>query len=145
MRSEPKPATVIKIATTQAELESIYRFRYDVTVHELRRAPIYVDHTRGELRHPLDQTAVNVAALAGSTIIGAVRQNYGPAVRFGALAHFYAIADLAADADHVMITTGLMVSARERGGIIGTRLACAAYEHALRRDTRWGSWKLRTQ
>lgn len=124
---------VIRVATTAAELEAVCHFRYEINVHELRRSGPYINHATGELRHPLDQTGVNIAAFDGSTIIGAVRQNYGPAARFGSLASFYAIAaDAGAAQSHVTITTGLMVAARARGGVIGTRLACAAYAHALK-------------
>lgn len=126
--------SVIKIATTQAELDAIYRFRYDISVHELHRTGGHIDHVTGQLRHPLDQTGINIAAFDGTRIIGAVRQNYGPALSFGVLARFYSIADCAA----VTITTGLMVTARERGGVTGTRLACAAYEHALTHDIQCG-------
>ena len=131
--------SVIRIATTQAELEAVYRFRYEIGVNELQRSCPHIDHRAGQLRHPLDETAVNFAAFDGSTVIGAVRQNYGRAARFGALASFYSIADSAAAAGAgLTITTGLMVTARERGGMTGSRLACAAYEHALTRDIRWG-------
>lgn len=124
---------VIRVATTEAELEAVCRFRYEINVHELRRSGPYINHATGELRHPLDETGVNIAAFDGSTIIGAVRQNYGPAARFCSLASFYAIAADAGTAEsHVMITTGLMVAARARGGIVGTRLACVAYVHALK-------------
>lgn len=129
--------SVIRIAANSKELAAVYRFRYDLSVHELHRNTPHLDHVTGELHHPLDETGVNFVAFDGARVVGVLRQNYGPAVNFGPLSSFYGIAAHASPDDTaVTITTGLLVAACARGGTLGNRLACAAYEHALHRGVR---------
>jgi hypothetical protein len=98
----------------------------------------HADHETQQLRHPLDATGVNIVALDGPSIIGVIRNNIGLDGSFGHFLDFYGIRDSAYNHPRrTSITTGLMVEATRRGGIIGTRLATAAYKHGLSRGIRW--------
>lgn len=130
--------TSVRVISTPEDLANVYRFRYEVYVAEMGRNPKHADHEKRELKHPLDATGVNLAAYDGSSVVGVIRNNIGPDGSFGHFFDFYGIG--AAEHDHparTSITSGLMVEATRRRGIIGARLATAAYEHGLSRGTRW--------
>ena len=130
--------TAIRAIINRGDLQAVYRFRYQVYVQELGRRSPHADYDIHQLRHPLDDTGVNIAAFDGPSIIGVIRNNIGLDGSFGPFLDFYGIGSGAYDHPRqTSITSGLMVTATRRGGIIGTRLATAAYKHGLSRGTRW--------
>lgn len=132
------PKTAIRTMTSRDDLQAVFRFRYQVYVHEMGRPSQYANHKIQQLRHPLDDTGVNIAALDGPSIIGVIRNNIGLDGSFGQFFDFYGIGNGAFDHPRqTSITSGLMVEANRRGGVLGARLAIAAYEHGLDRGTRW--------
>lgn len=132
------PNTTIRMLISPDDLQAAYRFRYRVYVQEMRRNSRHANHEIQQLRHPLDDTGVNIAAVDDPLIIGVIRNNIGPDSSFGQFLDFYGIGNGGYDHPRqTSITSGFMVEANRRGGIIGARLAIAAYEHGLSRGTRW--------
>jgi hypothetical protein len=67
---------IIKIASTGDDLRNICLFRYQVYVSEMGRKPVYADHKDASFRHPLDDTAVNIAAYETDlNVVGGARIN----------------------------------------------------------------------
>lgn len=129
---------VVKIASTQEELEMVYRFRYQVCVEELRRSTPDADHRNRRLKHPLDDHGVNFFAHDGLKIRGVIRGNVGADGSFGPYAVFYGVDSPEFGHPYkTSISTGLIVDADGRRGMIGTRLVLASYAYALRRSIRW--------
>jgi hypothetical protein len=130
--------TTIRLITNREDLEEVYRFRYTVYVQAMGRESRYAEHEARQLRHPLDATGINIAALDGPSIIGVIRNNFGVDGSFGQFWDFYGIGHC--DYEHprqTSITSGLMVATTRRGGFLGARLAIAAYEDGLSRGIRW--------
>lgn len=130
--------TSIRIVTTDDDLRSVFRFRYDVYVSEMGRSSKHADHSTKQLQHPLDSTAVNIAAFDGSEIVGVIRNNIGQDGSFGCFRDFYGIdASVHDHPTRTSITSGLMIASSRRSGNIGPRLAIATYEYGLSRGLRW--------
>ena len=128
----------VNIATTQEELEAIYRFRYEVYVEELKRDYPDADHERRWLRDEDDTQDYTVNFYVGALdrIIGAVRlliwppgeipENYH---RLFSMAIFPGIEDL------VTSEVGrLMIRPTSRGKAVFPSLINAMYEHLVARD-----------
>jgi len=75
--------TTIRLITNREDLEEVYRFRYTVYVQAMGRESRYAEHEARQLRHPLDATGINIAALDGPSIIGVIRNNFGVDGSFG--------------------------------------------------------------
>jgi hypothetical protein len=129
---------VVKIASTQEELEMVYRFRYQVCVEELRRCPQGADHRNKRLKQPLDDHGVNFFAHDGTKIRGVIRGNVGIDGSFGPYAVFYGVDSPEFGHPYkTSISTGLIVDADGRRGMIGARLVVASYAYGLQRNIRW--------
>jgi len=124
-------AIEIRPVTTD-EVESIYRFRYNVYVEEMNRTQFYADHTSRTIRDPLDDSAVVLAAWDGQAVVGTVRYNF---LRHSGIGEYFELYNVAGIPpllrENTSITTRLMVAPRFRGGTLASRLACAAYKDAL--------------
>ena len=126
----------IREARTRDEKEKLYRFRYDVTIGSV--AP-HADHFGKRIKDDLDVNAVNLLALHGSEIVGAVRINYAWRCALGIHADFYRMREMAG-ADHpsrTCVISRLIVHPDFKGRGLGSRLCAAAYKHALERDARF--------
>lgn len=73
----------IQIATTEAEREAIYRFRYDIYVEEMGRYQATADHDRRRLVEPEDATGTHVFAVDDTgDVVGVARGSWGGAGPF---------------------------------------------------------------
>ncbi len=66
----------IHIATTQAELQAIYRLRYQMYVEELGATMENADHRQKVLHDEWDKTADIIGAWQNDELVGCVRLNY---------------------------------------------------------------------
>lgn len=65
----------IRIASTQAEREAIYRFRYSVYVEEMGKSLSYADEGRKMLYDQLDESAVHFMGLVKGELVACARLN----------------------------------------------------------------------
>ena len=65
------------VATTEAEREAVYRFRYDVYVEEMGRYRGVADHVRRRFREPEDDTARIFYAAVDGEVVATQRFNWG--------------------------------------------------------------------
>ena len=68
---------IVKIATTEAEREAIYRFRYVTYVEELNFFRPIADHERRQLRDVRDETAMHIYVDQDGQVAGSLRINFG--------------------------------------------------------------------
>lgn len=129
----------LKVATSDAELEALYAFRYRIYVEEMARPQKYADHTTRRIRDPVDNCGHNIVAWdAEGQISGCVRVNLA---RDGALDYYSGLLGLkAVGAEHPAATsvcTRLMILPKYRGSTLATRLSCASFDFGLDRGIVW--------
>jgi pyrroloquinoline quinone (PQQ) biosynthesis protein C len=130
---------VIRTATSHADRERIYRFRYQVYVEEMRRLQKYADHTARRIEEPFDLTGHLLIAESGPDVVGTLRTNRASLTSFGYYIDLFQLHSLgAAWPNHVTLTTKLMVAPSHRCGRLAIRLAREMYrfgrEHGVRVD-----------
>lgn len=84
----------IHIATTQAELQAIYRLRYQVYVEELGATMEYADHSTQELCEPWDETGENISAWQEGRLVGCVRFNSAATTDFSEYEQLFHLSEL---------------------------------------------------
>jgi len=130
-------ATAISLATTAAEREAVYRFRYQVYVREMGRREPNACHATGRLTDDLDRAATVLRAIdaPSGSLLGTLRTNFLRNADVGHYESLYRLDQLsAADRQCSSVTTRLMVAAAHRGGPIGLHLAIAVYGIGLEHD-----------
>ena len=128
----------IRVAENHADLEKIYRFRYEIYVEEMGRVQKYADHARRRIEDPLDQIAVNLAAFRNGEVAGVVRINFPRESDVGDYERFYHLSSVGKDHPaHTSINTRLMIAPEYRKGRLAVRLAIACYEYVVVRGIRW--------
>ncbi len=69
--------TELKLASTDAEREALYRLRYEIYVEEMGIFGAVADHERRRFIDPHDATARLMYATADDAVIGTLRLNFG--------------------------------------------------------------------
>jgi len=122
----------IRLVSTPEELESLYQFRYQVYVEEMKRAQVYANHLTRRIEDPLDRGGYNFAAFQGDEVVGAVRVNFP---RVSSIAYYESFLDMRwADRfrpSATSICTRLMVAPRLRRTSLAVRLAQVSYRFGL--------------
>ncbi len=123
----------IRPAESNAELDAVYRFRYEVYVEEMGRRQHYADHEQRRIVDPLDDNCDQLyAAWQDGEVVGTVRSNFLRSNDIGEYYDYYRVGDLPdIESTGISITTRLMIHPRYRGGTLGMRLACRTYQDAL--------------
>jgi GNAT superfamily N-acetyltransferase len=132
------PSIAIRPVTSEADLEALFRFRYEIYVEEMHRCQRYADHKARWIRDPLDDAAIHLAAFSGRRIVGAVRVNFTALGPLGDYERFYDMA--AVGSDHparTSINTRFMIAPEFRGGLLAVRLAMASYAYGAPKGIRW--------
>jgi predicted GNAT family N-acyltransferase len=128
----------IRLATTQAELEELYRFRYSIYVEEMSRVQHDADHERKIISDKLDDSAHNLLVVKANQLVGAVRMNF---IGEGAIPYyydFYRIGEqFGVTADNVCIITRLMIANSMRKTALAFRICMSVYEFCLQRGIRY--------
>jgi N-acyl-L-homoserine lactone synthetase len=66
----------IRLATTDAELEAIYRFRYAIYVEEMHRKQKHADPLTRQICDPLDAGAYVLGVWEQEEVVGTLRTNF---------------------------------------------------------------------
>lgn len=132
--SAPFASLSIRIASTAAEREAIYRFRYDIYVREMGKVRLeQADHGRGWLKDDADDQATLYGAYAeDGSVIGTLQViggETGIPDAFRQLPHFEQFLTLPPSA--LSFTGRLMVAPGRRGGQAMTALVGRAYQDGL--------------
>ncbi len=128
-------AIEIREASNDAELEAIYRFRYEIYVEEMGRKQKYADHDGRRIADPLDANGWNVAAWVDNEIVGAVRTNPFDEPATDEYAALYQVEqnEKTQRASSVIVTR-LMTDRHLRKSDLGERLAIDCYKRILAAD-----------
>lgn len=130
--------TSISVASTEAEREDVYRFRYRIYVEEMQRRQKHADHQARRIVDPLDMGGINLVARRGEEVIGVVRVNLARDGHLGPYERFYRMTERGADHPaRTSICTRLMVVPEQRKGLLAVRLSKACLSVGLRAGVRW--------
>lgn len=120
----------VSVATTEAEREAVYRFRYEVYVEELGRYRAVADHERRRLTDPEDDRSWIVYVAAGDEVLASTRLTWGGLGFSSRQIDQYQLAPFLAElpAERLLVGERTMVSARWRGSDLFDRLGdvCSA-------------------
>lgn len=122
----------IRIARTEEERTSVYRFRYEIFVQELSLFRESADHDEGALSDDHDRTAHLIYAKDGDRIVGTVRINWGgdgPLSREFRETYRFGRFEAVAPPESFMVVTRLAVEKGSRGGRLALLLMrfCATF------------------
>jgi hypothetical protein len=120
----------IDLATSPAERERIYRFRYELYVAQLDRRARDADHGRRTLREDVDDDSMLIQATSHGAIVGVVRATIcTPALLATPLATTFALDRFRAYTPRALtISSRLMVDPRWRHAHVGALLIGFLYE-----------------
>ncbi len=125
----------IREATSDAELEAIFRFRYEIYVEEMGRKQKYADQVARRITDPLDANGWNVGAWRDGQLVGVVRTNpFDDPVTDEYAALYKVKSDTR---NNAVIVTRLMTAPSIRKSDLATRLAVDCHKRiclAGRRD-----------
>lgn len=124
----------IRLATTDADLEAIYRFRYVIYVEEMHRQQKHADHAARRICDPLDACGHILGVWEQGEVVGTVRANFVRESDLGEYFEMYQVDRLPGEEQpRTSLTTRLMIHPRHRKGTLATRLARAIYRFGLER------------
>lgn len=137
--AEAGPSYEICIATTQAEREAIYRFRYSVYVDEMGKSLSYADEVRKMLYDELDQSAEHFMGLVGGQVVACARLNKASDVAAGdELRQLYRLDEWAGfPSETVSLSSRLMVARPWRGSAVLGSLLLELYRYSRERGIRF--------
>ncbi len=123
----------IRLATSDRDLEKLFRFRYDIYVEEMGRTQKYADHDRRMIVEPFDSTGRNFIALHRGKIVGCIRSNLGIDTDFGDYVDLYQMQRVGPYFPRFCnVNTKLMVAPEWRRSGLMIRVASTAYEYVRR-------------
>ncbi len=118
----------ILLATSQDELEAIYRFRYAIYIEEMGKPMPGADHERRELRDELDARATQLFVKRDGEIAGTVRIVWGADGIPANYAGWYGLEQFMGFSSAAFSFTGrMMVAQKHRNGPLSMALAKEAY------------------
>jgi len=129
----------VSVATTQEQRETIYRFRYQVYVEELKRDYPDADHERKWLRDEDDEQDYTVNLYMGPIdhLVGVVRLLIWPAGQVPEDYHSLFSMEIFPGIENLVTSeiSRLMVKPSARGKAVFPSLISAMYEHLVERDS----------
>lgn len=128
----------IRLASSDEDLERLYRFRYSIYVEEMNRVQHDANHERKWIRDDLDNRAHNLLAFKDGELVGAIRINLtrdGPIPYYTELYQIYEQPEVTVD--NASIVTRLMILSKLRRSSLALRLCSEAYEFGLYRGIRF--------
>lgn len=131
-------ALAITIATTDEELSTVYRLRYEVYVREMRRHSDKADHLREQLSDELDRHGYSLLALDDGRAVGTARWNLWRESELGNYETLYDLDKWTAHRESVGIVTKLMILKSHRGLGLSLSLTEAICRFGLERGIIWG-------
>jgi predicted GNAT superfamily acetyltransferase len=123
----------IRIASTIEELTAIYKFRYAISVNEMKWRESYANHEKCVIMDALDSPkAMVLGAWKDKELIGLSRSNFIRDGGIGDYLKYYNLIHLPEqELSKASITTLLMVHPTYRYSILTSRLVCETYRHGL--------------
>jgi len=122
---------------TDAELQAVYRLRFDVYIDEMGRTQRYADADSRRLAEPLDVSAIQLGAFPSDddspdALLGALRVHFATRLELENFPEVYRVVT-AREAGRFALVTRLVTRPESRGGAesAGLALACAAYQRVL--------------
>jgi len=127
----------IRIVTDKAELEQVYRLRYEIYVEEMGRPQKHADHHSRTVIEPLDERATIFGAFDGARLVGTLRVNMGT-IADGFYPEFYGMRLFQGFFPHrTSVTCKLMVRPEFRASPVGIRLCKAGVAEDIARGVRF--------
>jgi hypothetical protein len=128
----------MRLASSPAEKEAIYRLRYDVMVDGMGK-PLSADHRRRIVDDALDDWADHLYIERQGEVVAAVRLNQGQLDRWPAhYARWYGLHRFAGfEEPDLSLSSRLVVGRRWWGSIVMAKLFLAAYSLGLQRGFRF--------
>ena len=114
----------IGLVKTEAELQQVFRLRYDVYVEEMGATMEHADHQAKALYDEWDATADIIGAWHDDKLVGCVRINYSDTTD---LAEYEPFMHPLAKRAKVCVASKLVVAKAFRRAIVSTRLCQAVY------------------
>lgn len=128
----------IRLASSDEDLERLYRFRYSIYVEEMNRVQYDADHEKKWIQDTLDDKGYNMLAFKNGNLVGATRINL---IRDGYIPYyteFYRIYEQpGVTMDNACIVTRMMISSSMRKSGLALRLCLESYEFALNSNIRY--------
>jgi len=126
-------STRVKLATTDAEKEAIYRLRYEVYIEEMGGAARHfeADSIKRQLRDEMDETAFHFYVSQKGQIVACLRFNLRRDGPFECETELELHRFAPAYPQHVSMTSRLMLHPKLRGSHVVMELACAAFEFGM--------------
>lgn len=123
---------VIREASTEADRERVFRFRYRIYVEEMGRRQKYADPARRTIEEPFDATGHLLLAELGGEVVGTLRTNFARETDLDYYPELFGM-DSVGDAfpEAVSLTTKLMVAPAMRSSSLAVRLALAVFRLGL--------------
>ena len=122
---------------TDAELQAVYRLRFDVYIEEMGRVQRYADAEAKRLAEPLDASAIQIGAFRSgahqsASLLGALRIHFATRLELEDFPEIYRVVT-AREAGRFALVTRLVTRPESRGGAesAGLALANAAYQRVL--------------
>nr|ABB76600.1 long chain N-acylphenylalanine synthase [uncultured bacterium CSL142] len=124
----------VKLATTEAEKEAIYRLRYEVYVEEMGGATRELggDTTKRQARDQMDETAAHFYVSQKGQVVACLRFNLRRDCPFECETELALQRFAPAYPNHISMTSRLMLHPKLRGSHVVMELACAAFEYGIR-------------
>jgi len=128
----------IKIAETQAELNTVYRFRYEIYVQELHAKMEYADHLNQTIVEPLDDGAVNIGAWDNGKLVAGIRMNLADEKGYEGYQKLFQMNSISGFTPHnFSICSKFMVDRTYRNSRLNILLQVFCYRIALEHDIRF--------
>lgn len=128
----------VELVKDEADLEKVYRFRYEIYVEEMNRRQHYADHQRRRIVDPLDKHGDVFAMWDGDEVVGTVRVNLLRHDSLDEYRQLYGILGLTPEELNVSsISTRLMLAPHLRKTKASLLLAAAALEHFAQNKVRF--------
>ncbi len=121
----------IGLIQTEAEMQQVFRLRYEAYVEELGAAMEHANHQARALCDEWDRTADILGAWHDDELVGCVRINYSDNANLAEYEPF--IHPLAKKTGTIAVTSKLVVAKACRGTLVSARLCQAAFAQLLAR------------
>jgi hypothetical protein len=137
-KDQPEMALEVHVATTEAEREAVFRFRYDVYVEEMGRYRAIADHEHRRLADPEDDHSWIIYGAVDGEVVGTTRLTWGGCGFSARQIEQYQLAPFVAElpAERLQVGERTMISPRWRGTDLFSALTAPCEELTAAHDVR---------
>ncbi|HET7536852.1 MAG TPA: GNAT family N-acetyltransferase [Candidatus Didemnitutus sp.] len=131
-------APALRVCSSAADLDQVFRFRYAVYVEEMQRVQYDADHARKRIVDALDSFGVNVGAWVGDELVGVVRINLPRLGSVGKYEEYYQMRSVGDDHPRrTAMITRFMVAPSYRRSLLAVSFCRWCYRFGLEQGVRW--------